>query len=63
MNSHFGRLVAFCVMGGAVVLGQDASVLLRRMQSALGGRRIFQVRDIDWEVKASPKFHLPIGTI
>lgn len=52
MNVQVSRLVAFCVVGGAVALGQDASVLLRRMQSALGGPGIFQVRDIDWEVKA-----------
>ena len=47
-----GHLITCCILATGVVYGEDAEVLLHRMQTALGGSRIFQVRDIDWVVKA-----------
>ena len=46
------RLITCCVVASGIAHGQDAAPLLQRMQTALGGPRLFEVRDIDWEVKA-----------
>ena len=51
-RSQLGRQIACCILGCAAAYGQDSSDLLQRMQSALGGARIFQVRDVDWKVRA-----------
>ncbi len=52
MNTRLTRLITCCLLGSGVVCGQDAATLLERMQSALGGPRLLQLRDIDWTVKA-----------
>jgi hypothetical protein len=52
MNTRLTRLITCCLLGSGVVSGQDAAIVLERMQTALGGPRLLQVRDIDWTVKA-----------
>lgn len=52
MNIRSTRLITCCLLGSGVVCGQDPAILLERMQAALGGPRLLQVRDIDWTVKA-----------